>query len=63
MASWYFQGEQIKGQATKTYSQVIQDAGASASEAINDNTIPRKYDNAIKAYFGQLETQKPAGTE
>jgi hypothetical protein len=59
VASWYFQGEQIKGQATKTYSQVIQDAGASASEAINDNTIPRKYDNAIKAYFGQLESQKP----
>ena len=63
VASWYFQGEQIKGQATKTYSQVIQDAGASASEAINDNTIPRKYDNAIKAYFGQMEAQKPAGTE
>ena len=63
VASWYFQGEQIKGQATKTYSQVIQDAGASASEAINDNTIPRKYDNAIKAYFGQLGEKTPEAEE
>jgi hypothetical protein len=59
VASWYFQGEQIKGQATRSYSDVIQEAGAAASEAINDNTIPRKYDNAIKAYFGQLEEKKP----
>lgn len=63
VASWYFQGEQIKGQATKTYTEVVQAAGASASEAIKDNTIPRKYDKAIKAYFGQLETQKPVVEE
>ncbi|MCP4455740.1 MAG: hypothetical protein GY809_30135, partial [Planctomycetes bacterium] len=63
VASWYFQGEQIKGQATRSYSEVIQEAGAAASEAINDNTIPRKYDNAIKAYFGQMEENKPEARE
>jgi len=63
VASWYFQGEQIKGQATRSYKEVMQDAGAAASEAIKDNTIPRKYDKAIKAYFGQLEEKKPVGGE
>ncbi len=61
VASWYFQGEQIKGQVTRSYSDVIQEAGVAASEAINDNTIPRKYDNAIKAYFGQMGEERPPG--
>lgn len=55
VASWYFQGEQIKGQAARDYSLAVQEAGAAAAEAINSSHIPKKYEKAVKSYFGQLE--------
>ncbi len=61
VASWYFQGEQIKGQAARDYSQAVQDAGAAAAEAINNSHIPKKYEKAVKSYFGQLEEKESAG--
>jgi len=60
VASWYFQGEQIKGQAARDYTQAVQDAGAAAAEAINSSHIPKKYEKAVKSYFGQLEEKKSA---
>jgi len=60
VASWYFQGEQIKGQAARDYSQAVQEAGAAAAEAINNSHIPKKYEKAVKSYFGQLEEKQAA---
>jgi hypothetical protein len=55
IASWYFQESQIKGEARRDFTQVVQAARDSASAAISENEIPRKYEEAIKKYFGGLE--------
>jgi len=57
VASWYFQGPSVKGQALRPLEQVVQAAGAQAAEAVEAHRIPRKYERAVKAYFGQLEQQ------
>jgi hypothetical protein len=55
IASWYFKGTQIKGEAKRDFSEVIQAGRDSASEAISENQIPRKYEKAVQKYFSQLE--------
>ena len=55
IASWYFQESQIKGEARREFTEVIQAARDGAAAAISENEIPRKYEEAIKKYFGQLE--------
>ena len=55
IASWYFQESQIKGEAKRDFTQVVQAARDNAAAAINENEIPRKYEEAIKKYFGGLE--------
>lgn len=62
IASWYFKESQIKGQAKREYSEVIQAGRDSAAEAITENEIPRRYEDAIKKYFGQLEQTPPDST-
>ncbi len=57
VASWYFKDTQVKGEAKRKFSEVIQVSRDNASEAINENQIPRKYEGAVKQYFGQLEEQ------
>jgi len=61
IASWYFKESQIKGQAKREFSEVIQTGRDAAAEAITENEIPRRYEEAIKKYFGQLE-QTPPGS-
>ncbi len=58
IASWYFQDSQVKGEARRDFSEVIQAARDGAAEAISENEIPRKYEDAIKKYFGRLEESK-----
>jgi len=55
IASWYFKASQVKGEAQRDYSEVVQAGRDSAAEAISDNRIPRKYEESIKKYFGELE--------
>ncbi len=55
IASWYFKESQIKGEATRDFSEVVQAARDGAAEAISENEIPRRYEDAIKTYFGRLE--------
>jgi len=55
IASWYFQESQIKGEAKREFTEVVQAARDGAAAAISDNEIPRKYEEAIKNYFGRLE--------
>jgi len=55
IASWYFQGGQVKGEARRELTEVIQAAKDGAAEALNENRIPRKYEESVKKYFGQLE--------
>ena len=55
VASWYFKGTQVKGEAKRDFSEVIQGGRDSAAEAISENQIPRRYEESVKKYFGQLE--------
>jgi transcriptional regulator NrdR family protein len=55
IASWYFKDTQVKGEARRDFSEVVQAGRASAAEAISENEIPRKYEDAVKKYFGDLE--------
>ena len=55
IASWYFKSSQVKGDAKRDFAEVIQAARESAAEAISENQIPRKYEEAVKNYFGQIE--------
>ena len=55
VASSYFKGTQIKGEAKRDFTEVVQAGRDSAAEAISENQIPRKYAESVKRYFGQLE--------
>lgn len=55
VASWYIKGTSVKGQAKRDFSEVIQAGRDNAAEAISENQIPRKYEESVKKYFGQLE--------
>jgi len=57
VASWYFKGEQIKGESTKELDDKIQAAKVNAAEAISENEIPRRYEESVKNYFGGLEEE------
>jgi regulator of replication initiation timing len=54
VASWYFKGEQAKGEAQRPFQEVVSASRDSAAEAIQDNQIPAKYQEAVKKYFGDL---------
>ena len=55
IASWFFKDTQVKGEAKRSLADVIQAGRDSAAESISENRIPRKYEEAVKKYFGQLE--------
>lgn len=57
VASWYFRGPQITGESKLELRQTIQASKDQAAEAINENQIPRKYEGAVRKYFGQLEEE------
>ncbi|HUS90495.1 MAG TPA: hypothetical protein VM695_01550 [Phycisphaerae bacterium] len=55
VASWLFKGPQAKGDSKRKLTGVVQAAKDSAASAIRDNKIPRKYEPAVKKYFGGFE--------
>ncbi|MFP4105063.1 MAG: hypothetical protein ACLFVU_03140 [Phycisphaerae bacterium] len=54
VASWYIKGDQIKGEAKRDYTEVINRSEQSEAGAIKDNRIPRKYEKAMGKYFGEM---------
>ncbi len=59
IAGWYFKDTQVKGEARRDFVEVVEAGQARAADAISENQIPRKYEEAVKKYFGQLEQQAP----
>ena len=59
IAGWYFKDMQVKGEARRDFTEVIEAGRASAAEAISENRIPRRYEDAVKEYFGRLEQRGP----
>jgi len=54
VASWYFKDMQVKGEAQRDFVEVVRAGRASAAEAISENQIPRRYEQAVKEYFSRL---------
>ena len=52
IASWYIKGGTVRGEAKKEFSDVMQSAKDRAAEAINENVVPKKYEESVRKYFG-----------
>lgn len=57
------EGDSIRGESKAAFSQVVATADQAATDAIEQNAIPREFHEAVKAYFGTLKERggnKPA---
>ena len=54
----------VKGESVAEFAEVAQNSEQQASEAIENNQVPRELQNAVKTYFGRLNAkvkgEKPA---
>ena len=48
-------GEQVKGEATEAFAEVVQAASAEAAEAITTMNVEPQFRESVKHYFGRLE--------
>jgi hypothetical protein len=55
VASWYYKGQQVKGESQRQFKEMVAAAKDVAAEAISENEIPKKYEGPVKKYFGELE--------
>lgn len=62
-------GEQVKGESTRSVREVIISGEQEASDRINRNRIPRQYHKAVKSYFSTVQKSmkdaklKPPGSD
>jgi F0F1-type ATP synthase membrane subunit b/b' len=54
------QGDQVKGEAQAEFSQAVESSSKAATEAIVEQQVPRELQNAVKGYFGRLESKAKA---
>lgn len=57
IASWSENGEMAAGEATVEFDNAVTEAKAEAERAVTDDSVPRRYHNAIKSYFDQLPAE------
>jgi hypothetical protein len=50
-----FDGEQVKGEVSPSFTEVVTAAEHEASDRINRNRVPRQYHKAVKAYFSSVQ--------
>jgi len=55
VASWLVKGPQAKGVSKRKVADVARAAKDAAAQAVGDNRIPRKYEGAVKTYFGGFD--------
>ncbi len=55
IGSWLVRGATVAGESKRKLSTAVQASKDAAAEAIRDNKIPRKYEGAVKKYFGGME--------
>ncbi len=54
IGQFLFDGEQIKGDVSSSFTEVLRAAEHDASDRINRNRVPRQYQKAVKAYFSNV---------
>lgn len=57
IGSTLVQGDQVRGESAKEFSQAVRAGEASAAEAIESKRVPRELEDAVKKYFGRLEKE------
>jgi len=55
IGSWLVKGAQVRGESKRKLTTAVQASKDAAAEAIRDNKIPRKYEGAVKKYFGGMQ--------
>ncbi len=55
IGQFLFDGEQVKGEISPSFTEVVTAAEHEASDRINRNRVPRQYHKAIKAYFSNVQ--------
>lgn len=50
-------GEQVRGESQAEFSEAVSVGARSATEVIDEMLIPREYHDAVKAYFGRLQSK------
>lgn len=48
-------GEQVKGEVSSSFTEVVTAAERDATDRINRNRIPRQYHKAVKEYFSSVQ--------
>jgi len=48
-------GDQVKGESRAEFAAAVEAGKAEVAEAIDGQTIPREYHDAVKTYFGRLQ--------
>lgn len=56
-ASWFFEGDVVRGEAAQDRQDVALTAEKQANDAIRDNEIPSVYHVPIKKYFGDVRSR------
>ena len=55
IGQFLFEGEQVKGDVTTEFVEVLTAAERDASDRIDRDRIPRQYQKAVKAYFSNVQ--------
>jgi hypothetical protein len=59
-ASWLFQGDPVKGEASQSRQDVARTAEKDANDAITEERVPRQYHGPMKRYFGDVRQKAGA---
>jgi hypothetical protein len=62
IASWYIQDSQVKGESVREFSATARSAAQQADESMEEQHVPREYQNVVKRYFSQL-SQTPESAQ
>jgi hypothetical protein len=55
IASWMFQGAQVRGEVRKEFQEVLKAQEEGFAEAVQDKQIPRRHEKLVKDYYDKLE--------
>ncbi|MDX2131998.1 MAG: hypothetical protein SFY69_08100 [Planctomycetota bacterium] len=57
-------GAQVKGESVAEFERVVESSASEAAEALDSQSVPREYHDAVKTYFGRLQerVKKDTGT-
>lgn len=60
IGQFFVEGEQVKGEVSKSFTEIVTAAEREASDRINRDRIPRQYQSAIKEYFSHVRETVPS---